>query len=87
MSFQFDHRKYKSRKIDLETLDKLFDQVVNSGTNRFAALVAGLKIAIFFAYLWARKRIIDEEFLIAKQEYEQNRTNTNSGTISDDDLD
>jgi len=85
--FNFDYKKHKSKKINTEMLDKLMDDIISAGTSQWASIVAGIKIVVFFAYLWARKRIIDEEFLIAKQDYEQSRGNSNSNDINSDDLD
>lgn len=85
--FRFDHKKYKSRKITIERLDKVFDSFIEPSTGTFSSFVAGLKIIVFFTYLWARKRMIDEEMFIAKQDYEQGRTNSNSSDINQDDLD
>ena len=85
--FRFNHRKYKSKKISLKLLDDTIDVVIGSGTSTLATIIAAIKVIIFFAYLWARKRIIDEQFLIEKQEYETGRINNNQDDINNDDLD
>lgn len=85
--FVFNYQKYKSKKISIVKLDNLMDQVINAGTSRWASIVAGIKVILFFAYLWARRSMIDEEFQIAKQNYERNRAVENSDIIFEDDLD
>lgn len=85
--FRFDHRKYKSKAIKLSMLDALMESIISAGTSQWASIVAGIKILIFGVYLWARKQLIDEEFKIAKQEYEQGRANDNADDILNDDMD
>ena len=85
--FTFNYSKYKSRKIDLKMIDDMMTIVISSGTSRFATIVAGVKIILFFAYLRARKSLIDEQFLIEKQDYEQNRSNETGDIINNDNLD
>lgn len=85
--FRFDHRQWKSKKVDIDKLDAVMDVVLDSGTSTWGSIVAGIKVLIFFAYLWARKRLIDEEFMIRKQQYEQGRVNDNRDDLSQDDLD
>ena len=85
--FTFDYSKYKSKKVDLKMIDDLMETTIASGTSRFASIVSGIKILLFFAYLWARKRLIEEEFLIQRQNYEQGRVNENDDVLDNDDLD
>lgn len=85
--FTFNYSKYKSKKVNLKMVDDLMETTIASGTSKFAAIVAGVKILLFFAYLWARKRLIEEEFLIQKQNYEQNQVNETDDILDNDDLD
>lgn len=85
--FRFNHKKYKSKAINVSMLDKLMEDCISAGTSRWASIVMGCKIILFFCYLWARKSLIDTEFMIAKQEYEQDSTNNNEDDIGGDDLD
>jgi len=86
--FVFNYSKYKTKKIDLKMLDDLMETVIAPGTSKFATIVAAIKILLFFAYLWARKRLIDEQFLIEQQQnYEQGRVNENDDVLDNDDLD
>lgn len=81
-----DYKLYKSRKVSIEMLDKLMDNVASS-KSVIERVASGLKIFLFFGYLWARKRLIDEDLLIKKQEYEQKRNQQNESDIESDDLD
>lgn len=85
--FRFDHKKYKSKSVNVGMIDSLMNDFISVGTSKIAAIFIGLKICLFFFYLWARKSLIDTEFMIAKQEYEQGRTNSNEDSISQDELD
>lgn len=85
--FRFNHRKYKSKKVSLKMIDDLMDIVISSGTSKVQTIIAAIKIVIFFAYLWVRKMLIDEQFKIEKQEYEQGRVGTNIDDLSSDDMD
>lgn len=85
--FRFDYKKYKSKSINVSMLDKLMDDCINAGTSRWASIVMACKITLFFAYLWARKTLIDQQMMIEKQDYEQGRVNQNETDIGADDLD
>lgn len=85
--FRFDYKKNKSKAINVEMLDKLMEDCISAGTSRWASIVMAVKIVLFFCYLWARKSLIDEQFMIEKQEYEQGRTNQNENDIGNDNLD
>jgi len=84
---RFDHKKYKSKAIDYQMLDDLMKDCIAAGTSRWASIVMGLKIIVFGVYLIARKILIDQEFEIAKQEYQQDQINTNRDDINQDELD
>ena len=85
--FQFNYSKYKTKKIDIKMLDNLMGSIVDAGTSKIAMIFAGIKIFLFFAYLAARKSLINEQFQIEKQEYEQNRGSQNDDILDGDDLD
>ena len=85
--FAFDYSKYKKKKINIKMLDDLRETTIASGTSKFAKIMAMVKIIIFFAYLWGRKRLIDEEFTLQRQAYEQRRINENGEVLAGDDLD
>ena len=85
--FTFDYSKYRSKKIDLDQLDRVMEVVISSGTSTFKTIVAATKVVIYFCYLWARKRLIDEQMEIARQNYEQNRVNETDDVLQSDDLD
>lgn len=85
--FRFDYKKYKTKAIDVSMLDKLMEDCISAGTSRWASIVMGIKIVLFFAYLWARKTLIDQQMMIEKQNYEMDRVNQNETDIGNDDLD
>lgn len=81
---QFDHKKYRTRKIDLDMLDKQMDAVLDSGVGKIGAIIAMCKIIVFFAYLWARKKLVDEQMLMHKQDYQLQNTSQNIEDLKDE---
>lgn len=86
-AFVWDYKKYQTKLVDLASLDKLMGIILDSSTSWFKTILACIQILAFFAYLWARKQIIDEAMMLAKQEYEQGRTNSNRNDLNRDNLD
>ncbi len=68
--FKWDYKAHKSKHINVDLLDAIMEEVATSKTT-WGKVIAGIKIFIFFAYLWARKRLIDEKFMMEKQDFEQ----------------
>lgn len=85
--FRFDYKKHRSKNIDPKMLDDLMEIVLISGTSYIASIIAGTKVIIFFVYVIARKKIIDNLLLIKKQEYEQKRVQSNTSDIGEDEFD
>lgn len=84
---KFDYTKYKVKGINRELVDGLKDTVLGlNGSSYLSMITAGVKLIVILVLMFIYKRFEDIEFQIAKQEYEQDRTNTGSDTI-DDDLD
>lgn len=86
-AFRFNYKKYESKSITIEALDKIFDVVMLSTTGTLQTIKMGLQLVFAMVYLFARKNLIEEKLLIAKQEYESGRSNQNSDDIIRDDLD
>jgi len=83
----------KPKPITVDRLDELAAFVVNPPPkSKVEAVIAGLKIIMIFAYLYARKRLMDQdmdEAVVAqrKQAYEQQRTQASMAEIKEDSLD
>lgn len=85
--FRFDYKKYKTKSISIDTLDKIFEVVVTPSTTMVDKIFKGIQLALVTWYLLARKSLIEQQLEIEKQEYETGRTNTNIDDINKDDLD
>lgn len=83
----WDYKKYETKLVKLEDLDKLMAVILDAGTSYWKTIVAGLQILAFFVYLWARKQLIDEQMQLAKQAYEQARVNAGRTDLGRDNLD
>lgn len=52
-----------TNQITLERLDELVTAVINPPPkSRIDSIIAGFKLLMILAYLWARKRILDEMY-------------------------
>lgn len=77
--------------ISVQKLDELASQVLGSKVSGpVTTAIAAFKIVIFLAYLWARKRLIDEAsseeaLRKARQAYEQTNISTAKEEIASDD--
>lgn len=85
--FRFDYKKRQSKHLTIEKLDAAFDSFAAPATNTLSQIMWAIRLTAFAAYCWTRWRLIDEEMLIEKQEYEMRRTQSNSGDLTQDDLD
>lgn len=86
-TFRFDYKKYKTKSISIDTLDKIFEVVITPSTGTVDKIFKGIQLALVTWYLLARKSLIEQQLEIEKQEYETGRTNTNIDDINRDDLD
>ena len=82
----FDFKLYRSR-ITVEKLDELVEWITDSKAGKILSIVALVKLVAVFIYLFIRKRIIDDEWMIFKQEYEQQQKNLNRTEIDEESLD
>ena len=85
--FRFDYKKYKTKSINVDTLDKIFEVVISPSVSMLDKIFKGIQLALVTWYLLARKSLIEQQLEIEKQEYETGRTNTNIDDINRDDLD
>lgn len=85
--FRFDHRKNKTKAINVKMLDALMEDCIAAGTSKWASIVMACKIVLFACYIFARRSLLKEEFMVAQQEYQQGSVNENQEDIDDDELD
>jgi hypothetical protein len=85
--FRFDYKKYESKQLTVEKLDKIFESIVAENPSTFGLIVSLFKMGVFALYLWTRMRLINEKRIIQKQEYERERGSSQRGDIAQDDLD
>ena len=72
--FNFNYKKYEARTLSVTQLDGIANIILESGGGAFNNIIAGLKLVCIFLWLYARYRLIEQEQLIAKQQFitEQN---------------
>lgn len=85
--FRFDYKKYESKNISIDQLDKMFEHVTDPTTSTTQTIFKGIQLVFTMFYIFARRNLVNEKFDIAKQEYESGRSNQNAGDIGRDDLD
>lgn len=69
--FVFDYSSYQNPGLTVAQLDSLATAVfAPSGTGTFAMIFGCIKLAVAIAYIFARAKMVDEQMLIAKQQYE-----------------
>lgn len=85
--FIFDYTPYKKRAVNLDMLDGVMLNVIRAGESTFKLIIACIVMLAYGAYLAARKRLIEEEYALAKQEYEQARINDLEDQTDNDNLD
>lgn len=85
--FIFNYKKHKNNNLKVEDLDNAFASIFTPTTSRTAAIISAIKIIIFFAYLAARKHLIEEQEKIERQEYEIERQKEISDVLNNDNLD
>jgi hypothetical protein len=66
-----DYNKYKQDNLKTTDLDDMMKFITSSGTGKIGAIIAGLKIFVCAAYMYARSRLVKNELLIDKQNMEQ----------------
>lgn len=85
--FIFNYKKYESKSLTLDQVDSAFEILKSPATSSFQIFVKGFLFLLTLAYIVIRKNLIEEKMLIAKQDYEAGRTNSNADQIDSDDLD
>lgn len=85
--FRFDYKKYESKQLTVQKLDQYFEAMLAPAASSFGQIMALVKMGVFALYLWSRMKLINEQELIQKQEYERERTQGQRGDIEEDDLD
>ena len=95
-SFRYNYIKYRSKSVSLERLDKMMDFVMSDPlvdaktTDKiiFYVKVAYtiLKLVCVVGYMYSRGKLVEEQMLIEKQEYEQAQGSTDQGAVQDDDM-
>lgn len=85
--FVFNYKKYETSKVTIEQLDDTWEILKAPGTGNFQYIAKGIFLILMLAYIFIRKSLVEEKMLIAKQEYETGRTNSNADQIGNDDLD
>jgi hypothetical protein len=78
---KYDYRKYKSKTLTVEQMDKLIDLVLASPSSKFMAVANGIKLIVFSVAVFARQRIVDAQIEIDKAEYEMQRSERNSREV------
>ena len=67
----FDYKKYQTSGLTVKQLDDAYASIMAPTTGTVAAIIAGIKLLVFFAYLSARNKLIDNELVIAKEQLQQ----------------
>lgn len=63
------YARYYQKAVTTEKLDALMDFIINdNGKGYVAAIIAGLKIFVVSAFLFARDRLVDNELRSGRQE-------------------
>jgi len=87
--FKFNYEQYRPKVVSVDMLDKLMRWVMRetTGITKLDAILGFFKLIAAFCYLWARKELVNFEFEIQKQKYEQKQTVDNQDEIDNEDLD
>jgi hypothetical protein len=85
--FQFDYTKYKSKYVSLDQLDELYKAFLTPATGWVDTAVKGLQLIFVGIYIFVRSKIIDQEYMIQKQEYEQKQNNSSRTEIDNETMD
>lgn len=67
--------KYGRPSLSVSDLDSLKDAVLNVGTGTWSTLVSFVKLLAIGAYFIARKRVIEEEILIERNQDRSDQIN------------
>lgn len=72
--FIFDYKKYDNNTLSIEQLDGIANIVLQSGAGKVNSIIAAVKLVLIFAWLIARKIMIDNKKEIEQQKFliEQN---------------
>lgn len=85
--FVFDYSKYKTKSISVTQLDQMFDVLTAPATNYVTMAIKGIQLIFIGIYIFTRGKLIDQEFKLQKQEYEQKQNNSSRTEIDDENMD
>jgi large-conductance mechanosensitive channel len=85
--FVFDYSKYKTKSISLAQLDKIFEIVVAPATSYIQMIAKAIQLILIGIYIFVRSKLVDQEYKIQKQEYEQRQNNNSRVEIDGEDMD
>jgi large-conductance mechanosensitive channel len=85
--FIFDYSKYKTKSISLAQLDQIFEIVVAPATSYIQMIAKAVQLVMIGIYIFVRGKLVDQEFKIQKQEYEQKQNNSSRTEIDSEDMD
>lgn len=84
---QYNYSKFRTKHITIDQLDEMVNFVLESPNGKYGSIIAGLKLLVIFAYVWTRKRLVDEDMQMFKQEYEQRQSVGAKAEIINEDKD
>jgi hypothetical protein len=85
--FVFDYSKYRTKSISITQLDQMFEVLTAPATNYVTMALKGVQLILIGIYIFARSKLIDQEFQVQKQEYEQKQNNSSRTEIDGEDMD
>jgi len=83
----WDYKKNTTPLVSVADTDRLISVVLSAGTTWAQTIIAAVQLILFLAYVWLRKSLMDEQMMLARQDYEQARVNRNRDELARDDLD
>ena len=79
----FDYKKYRQKKITLQQIDSLIDLAVVAPTSKMNAIISGVKLLLVAGFLIARAKLVEDEMLASKQEYQRERSRSEQDDLDD----
>ena len=82
-TFTYDYTKAQTPGISVSQLDMLANSIFSASpvTGWPGMVWAGIKLVVAVAYVWARAKMIEQQMLLEKQQYEVAHTNANQSEI------
>lgn len=84
---RFEYQNLRRPGLTVAQLDQMFSFVTSDVKfGLVGSIIAGVKLLVVVAYVFARERLISQEIAFKKQEYERNQAGENQGELDQDDL-